>query len=669
MMQLRTYAAAVLATVLIAGWAGAESGIKSADGRGQVILSWEEFIKITGYDPAKGGAQTLSIPWSEVEDLIGVKVEKVGAATTVDLPWGEFKELLQWSVRRQDKDTAPPPTDYLISSSQYTGALGAESADFTLKAKVEVLREKGWKRIPLLPTTVALTKTTLPDGVYLNATDRAYEVLTQATGSLELSLEFSVAVKESAGINQLSFARVAPGSSVLDLTIAREEVDVKVADSQSIVAKSEAGKTQVAAAIPSRAAVSVSWERALPKVEAAPPKLYAETRTLVAVAEGMLLCQETVNFNILHAAVRELKLAVPADTSVLEVNGQSVQDWRLDDQGALSVVLRNEVIGSYSLRLTFERAGGDGVEAPVVRASGVEREKGFVGVVAMTNVEIAAGEVQGAAAIDVRQLPPDIIAMTNQPILLAFRYVGEEFAIPLSIKKHGEVEILVTIIDRALFTGMQLSDGRRMTKVLYSVRNNRNQFLRLEMPAEAEIWSVEVNGNTVSPAKDEDGKVLLPLVRSARGTSELSSFPVEMVYVETPDATAPERGKLHVDLPRSDAPLMHVMYNYYLPPEGTYKARSGRGGFTGPMRLVKDFTSLTAGPGAQVVHANAAGQVAAMQQQVDVQVDQRARAAGATPIRVRLPINGKLFRLEKILALPKDELWFEAEYSGWKAPE
>ena len=60
-------------------------------------------------------------------------------------------------------------------------------------------------------------------------------------------------------------------------------------------------------------------------------------------------------------------------------------------------------------------------------------------------------------------------------------------------------------------------------------RNNRNQFLRLAMPATAEVWSVAVGGNTVAPAKDEQGKLLIPLIRSARGGRELASFPVEIV--------------------------------------------------------------------------------------------------------------------------------------------
>jgi len=382
----------------------------------------------------------------------------------------------------------------------------------------------------------------------------------------------------------------------------------------------------------------------------------------------VLICQESVNFNILHTAVRELKLKVPTDTSVLTVTGQNVQDWRVAAQGDLTVVFRNEVIGSTQLNISFERVVKDAVEAPVVRAVGVEREKGFIGVFAVTNVEIATGEkLAGARQIDVRQLPADIVAMTKQPILLAFRYVGEQASIPLTVKRHTEVGVLVTIVDSALFTAMQLNDGRRMTKVVYTVRNNRNQFLRMKLPQGADIWSVEVGGNTASPAKDEKGNVLVPLIRSGGGAQEMASFPVDIVYVEAPAAATPTHGKLRVELPTVDAPAMQIMFNYYLPPEGSYTVGLfGWSGFSGPLRVVKEFTDLATGQERVVVRHDAQKQAQQMDEQVQQRVEREARAAGVEPIRVRLPIQGKHFKLEKLLALPQDALWFEVSYRGWE---
>ncbi len=652
----------------------AQAGPAAGGGKSQVILSWDEFVKITGYDPTKkGGPQVLTITWKEMETLLGVKVEggKVGNKATIDIPWNEFKALLQWSVARAKPKDVTPPADYIVLDREYSGTITDETATLVRKLKVEVLRKKGWTRIPVLPGTVAVTKSTLPPkDVYLSSAKGGYEVLTSTPGTLDITLEFAAKVVKSAGTNRVSFPSSPPCSTTLKLTIDRKDVDVKVGGAQLLATKTVGETTEVGAALPTGAQVDISWERALTKVAKAPTKLYAETRTLVAVAEGVLLCQEMVQFNILHTAVRELKLTVPKGVSVLQVDGTNVQDWRVSAAGELQVVLRRDTIGSQLLRISYEKAGKAAAEAPLIRAVGVEREKGFVGVVALANVEIAAGAVEGATGIDVRQLPADIIAMTNQPILLAFRYVGAKVAIPLTVNKHAEVDVLVTIVDSGLFTTMQLADGRRMTKVVYSVRNNRNQFLRLTMPAavglKLDIWSVTVGGKTVNPAKDEKGSLLIPLVRSAGGGRGLTSFPVEIVYVETPGDPPAGKGTMHVDLPVCAEPVIHLMYSYYLPAEGKYTVGWGASGFSGPIRLVPAFTSLSAGAGTEVIRKSAAKQVKQMQAQMDARVDAVAKAAGATPIRVRLPIKGTLFRLEKILALPHDKLWFEVKYRDWQ---
>ncbi|HOI54220.1 MAG TPA: hypothetical protein PLP01_03135 [Phycisphaerae bacterium] len=632
----------------------------------KVVLTWEEFIKITGYDPDKKGQQVITIPWDEVRSLLGVDIRLEGG-TTVDLPWEQFKSLLNWSIREKDEGGAPP-TDYVITRSEYSGTLTDDGAQLVLKADINVLRKKGWKRIPLLPISVALVgEATLPQGACLNATGGVYELLTDQSGSMTVTVPFAVTVQKEAGVNHVSFQRVEGGSSLLDLEIDSQGVDVKVAGAQSLVSRPSDGKTKTAAAVPAGTPLAISWERALPKAEDVPPKLYAETHTLVAVADGVLLCQETVNVNILHAGIRELKLAVPTGARILTVTGPNVQDWRETGQGELQVVLGREVLGSYTLRLAYELATTDGATVPVVRATGVEREKGFVGVIAMANVEIAAGELQGATSIDARQLPADIVAMTNQPVLLAFRYAADAFTIPLVIRRHDEVSVLMTLVDSAAFTSMQLNDGRRMTKVVYSVRNNRNQFLRLSMPEKADLWSVSVAGNTVSPARDTQGQVLVPLVRSSADSRELTAFPVEIVYVETPETTAPAKGTLRVTLPTCAVPVMHVMFTYYLPAEGRYTVGWGKSGFSGPLAIVDDFTTLSVDRGVHVVAVNPAAEAQQLQQAADQRADRQAVAAGATPIRVRLPIGGKQFKLEKILAMPHDQLYFEVEYSGWEA--
>ncbi|MGB2936914.1 MAG: hypothetical protein WBD05_01750, partial [Phycisphaerae bacterium] len=369
------------------------------------------------------------------------------------------------------------------------------------------------------------------------------------------------------------------------------------------------------------------------------------------------------DYNILHTGVRVLKLKLPQGVSILEVTGDRVRDWRVADD-ELTVSLSYEALGKYTLSVTYEKPTGEvraaGVSLPVLRAADVVREKGHIGVVALANVELSSPELKGATAIDVRELPPELLAMTRQPILLAYRYVVEQFDIPLAIKKHEDVDVLVTIVDSAVSTTMQTLDGRRLTKVVYNVRNNRKQFLRLAMPEGAEIWSASVSGRSIRPARDEQGRVLIPLVRSQGASRGLAAFPVEVVYVEKGEQP-PEAGELEITLPQASEPITHLMVNLYLPKEGKYtKPWSSEPAIEGPLTVVKQFRSLFGAAGAEPEKA-----AAALQQQAAARAEAATAAAGATPIRVHLPIDGRLFRLEKILVLD-EALFIRVRYSGWK---
>ena len=644
-----------------------------ADGDNKVTLTWQKFQEVTGLsedDLKAREAGTFTLSWEEVQDLLGIKIEKVGEAK-LRIPWQEFKTLLLWSIQQKKPEAPPPPTDVAVTSAEYAGDLSKDGAVFTATFKISILKEKDWKVIPLLPATVAIQSVTLPQGAHLRLEKNFYEVMTAAgAGEIEVKVVFAVAVQEQAGSLSLRFDRVPSATAVLDLKVAQTGVDIDIVGAQSVVKKEEGGATRVAAALPAAAPVQLSWERAIPEAEKVPPKLYAETQTLVAVGDGILIGRQRIDFNILHTGVRVLKLRLPEGVSILEVKAERVRDWRVAND-ELNVALSAEVVGAFTLNVTYEKATGaqqvGAASLPVLRAVDVVREKGHIGVVALANVELSAPTLKGATAIDVRELPTELLSTTSQPILLAYRYVTETFDIQLAIKKHEDVDVLVTIIDSAVVTTMQTLDGRRITKAVYNVRNNRKQFLRLAMPAGVEIWSASVSGKSIRPAKDDEDRVLVPLVRSEGAASGLSAFPVELVYVEKEaDAAAKPApsGTLHIELPRAAEPVTHFMVNLYLPKEGKYtKPWSSDPAIEGPLTVVKEFRQLVGVMGRPKVDAEQAAD--ALQAAAQAQADARATAAGATPIRVNLPIDGQLFRLEKILVLD-EPLFIDVTYSGWE---
>ena len=632
-----------------------------------VVLTWEEFKNITDWDahqPDSNANGEFTIPWSEAKDLFGIEVENMDAAE-LTLPWKEFKALLEWSVREEERkqqeanNTLPAPTPYLITSAEYTGKeLSDEGAFFEATLKIDILQEDRWQKIHVLPGNVAISKAELPEGVFLQQEGNNYYLLTQATGTIEARFEFTAQVSESGGSHSLSFNKVSSGTCLVDVTVPEKDVDIKIRGAQSKLSKSAGEATRSVAALPANASVYISWERAIPEADQVPPKLYAETRTLISVNDGMLLGRSQLAFNVLHAGTRQIELNIPKGASVYDVRGPSIRDWRIDGND-LQLHFSREMIGSFSVEVLYEApVGTDGAALPVITADGVEREKGHIAIVALSNVEISGLETSGATEVDTKDLPPELLGMTSQPVLLGYRYVDPRFNVSLKIDKHPDVDVLLTVVDSANFTVMQTLDGRRIVKARYNVRNNRNQFLRLKLPEGAALWSASVAGKTTPPAKDEEGRLLLPLVRS-QGVGGLSSFPVEITYAENDQAPDNRgRGTAKVALVACEEPVLHMMLELYVPEEGRYSD------FEGNLREVELFTPI----GNEALQLNVAS-IQRYPQDFDAEVGQRTQAivrpATDDAVKVQLPVTGELYRFEKILVLD-EQPWISYSYTGLK---
>ncbi len=549
---------------------------------------------------------------------------------------------------------APGAGPYMITSAKYIGTdLSEDGANFTAEFEIDIMEKRGWKKIPLVPSHVAIIAAELPKGSYLYLADGMYCMFTKKNGELKATVNFSVAAKEAEGKYTVKFTRVPALTCVLDATFPQEDIDVAVTGAQSTDHAQTNKTTHVVAALPDETPIEVTWEKALPEIKEGPPKFHAETKTLISITDGLIIGKSKIDFSILHTPTRELKLDVPEGVSVIEITGTQIRDWRVTD-GLLAIQLEKEVIGPYALSIKFEASpdmASGKITMPVITGADVEREKGTIGVVALSNLEIKNNKMLNANLIDVKELPSEIVGMTGQPVLLAYRYVDPEFEIGLEISKHKDIGVLLTMIDRAHCTVMQTFDGKRITRALYNVRNNRNQFLRLALPEGADLWSASVAGRSVQPARDDDGRILLPLVRSGGGG--MSAFPVEIVYAE--EGTKPNErgtGTAKVNLPSCSEPIMHLMVSLYVPDEGRYDE------FSGTLRSVEKFTAVTSSRKINSVMNNRA--VSQIQQ---VYAGKSAKATpGTGTIKVQLPISGKLYLLEKILVV-KDQQWFSYGFS------
>lgn len=594
-------------------------------------------------------------------------------AEKVTLSLREFLQLYEKSKDRK-KDPEKAPRAYSLASAKYTGDVLVEkgeptSAVFTARMQVQVHKNKGWIKVPLLTRSVALESATVngrPAPVVLEG--GSYTLVTDQKGTLDVSLKFATNVSNSLGTSSFAFDLVPSGATEVQLSVpVEEDLDFTVANARRLVERQERGKRVVTATLPPQGALSVRWQREVPTVaeEGEDPakgkaRIYSEIYTLASVGDGILRAQATVDNTILFAGVDTFELKVPDGMTLLDVKGAGLRDWTLGDDNTLKVELNYAAEKRYSLTLDMEKVIGEGsqsVDAPLVVPVGVERSKGWVGVEARGNLEIGEGAVKGATAVDVRTLPGQILGRTSQPVLLGYKYLVSDAKVPLVISAHDDVDVLVTLLDQAEATTMFTQDGRRLTSVQYEVRNNRRQFLRLTLPPGAELWSSAVAGRAVQPAKSGDA-LLVPLIRSQSQGGGLASFTVEVVYVESGDPTADNgKGRFEAQLPMADVPTTYVGWTVYAPDEAKVRADKADGNLRYVERLSRPLGAVQA----LEVQANAPAQ----RRSAGNQAGAGALGDGAAPVRVRLPLEGTPYFFEKLLAL-NETLEVGFDYKGLK---
>lgn len=618
---------------------------------------------------------------------LGATPARAEETERVILKLDEFLKLYDQSKADQAEE---PPRDHAIASARYRGEVLFEegkpyAARFRTTMRIRPFKSKGFARIPVLPATVAIESATIGGKEAPLVIDGSfYTLITDQRQEFDLELTFGAAVTSTEGASSLQFQLVPSGATELELSVPEsEDLDFTVANAKLKTDKVVGSARVVEAAIAPTGLMSISWQRKAEATVKKQARVYSEIYTLASLGDGVARAAVSVKNTILFAGVDRFRYGLPEGMTVLEVQGGGVRDFSVENQ-QLTVNLGFAAEGAYELTLVMERplsTGAAAMTVPILVPLEVERARGWVGVEARGNLELVGRQVREATPVDVRTLPAAILGVTEQPVLLGYKYLGAKPTIELVAAQHQGVDVLVTLLDQAEARTMWNREGRRLTSVRYWVRNNRRQFLKLALPKQAELWSASVAGRAVEPAKGDDGRIMIPLIRSQQAGQGLSAFTVEVVYVEkgTP-VDARGRGTFQAELPAPDVPTTYVAWTVYSPERTRVRRRS----IDGNLEHVEALSHPIEAPRAPspIADADQAEEEQAAEQPMqqampaelpgkktaayaEAAVQQQAPpppppepvsatgglTAGATPVLVSLPLQGVETYFEKTLAL------------------
>ncbi len=267
------------------------------------------------------------------------------------------------------------------------------------------------------------------------------------------------------------------------------------------------------------------------------PRVSCQTISNVRVTTRAF--EETVllDYTIRDAGVREVSFLLPSDLRNARVNApllrsKSVED--VDGDPALVRVrleLQDEVIGQFRVLVEHDRllsAELRAVPIPVVESARVEQQ--FVALESAGRDEVIVDSQQQLEPLSRQQEKwRTLAAILGDGVTQAF--LAETGAdAPRLVVRTQDRQAVETVGARIAFAQTTLTvdaSGAYRGTQQYQVDNRTEQFLAVELPVGAQLWTARVAGEAVKPIIGQQGQIRVPLVKTAEGEQD---YAVELKY-------------------------------------------------------------------------------------------------------------------------------------------
>jgi hypothetical protein len=490
----------------------------------------------------------------------------------VVLPVSEYAAL-RHAAFPADAESPPPAVEATLSRLDYDLKVDGDLASGEARLTVDVIKQ-GWVRLPL-PVGLMVRDARL-DGREVSLVTRAgdkgpaaAELLLSKTGRSVLTLKIVAQVSTVAGtdILQLPVSYSAISHAVVEL--ARQGVDVHVSGGLLLQHTETAQSSRWVANGRGNEPLTFAWRRKVDDQRASQPLRLRGTLTeLVGIGEDTTQVNAEVRVDVLQGLASEVHVQLPDQFTVNQVSGATVADWDAKAR-ELTVSFIEPVQDSTRFTISGElrlpRAGK--IDVPLVRLPVAERETGGVAIEVLGAGEIKDRQAAGmeeAEASDLGQL----ISSRQSPSLIAYRLSPVEGkaarSLSIEVARYTPQAVLTANIEEADYSALVTTDGKLLVQSRFAVRNNQRNFLKLNLPASATLWSASVGGRPIRPGRAPDGSLLLPLEKNKSG-DESPAFVVEVSYL---DHTPPwqEKGHLRLPLLAVDLPISKSHLLLHHPP-------------------------------------------------------------------------------------------------------
>ena len=365
----------------------------------------------------------------ELPPVVFVPFDKVPvidpAKQAVFMPYERFMAL--WEASRPKPDQPQkPPVGATFSDYTLTGTVRGDLAELTMTGTVTGLGAE-WASVAL-PATLGMSGFIPGDkGLVLERTATTLILHVHGAGKHTFMATVAAPVTgDAAGRRSLTLALPAAGAGRLDLLVPQPDAALSLTPAVAATTTPATGGTRLLAVLGGTAQVQIGWQ---PPAEVATGEslILSDGEIRLFVGERSLRYDLALDLTILRRALDSIKLAIPADTQVLAVEGADVRTWErsvaADGAQTLTIALHQPVLGAYAVQVRMERA----IDALIPGASrpltvtwpmviGAARNTGRIALVQAEGLVAAVDTAAGLSQID----PSD--TRTGAAAVAAYRF-------------------------------------------------------------------------------------------------------------------------------------------------------------------------------------------------------------------------------------------------------
>ena len=487
-----------------------------------------------------------------------------GTAGTVTISLSEYDRLVELASRK-GKLPESVPLPFVLSHAVFK--LRVENQ--TLVGYVDIdgsLLEKGAVKTPLTSSLTILEAKQAGQPLPLIQEGSNHAAILNGPGPFAVSLGVAAPLTIEAGRASFVLAVPLASSTTLSLELPGSHANVHVEPGLVTKRDTANGNTVIEAALEPGKPARIWWttrEIAAP-VAQREVRFLSDVKTVVSVDDSELRLTALCDVTVIQGEAAEFKLPLPDGYELTTASGSSVESSDVSG-GILTIRVHDPGRRNHQFLIALERANRETkVDAPMIEFPGAQRETGELLVEGAGAMELKAKESGGLRRIDVREANAITRSLSHFPLQAAFRYnrkANEAPKLQLEWQQFQDADVLSAVAERATVTTLANVEGRTLTEISLRIRNHAKAYMKVELPAGAQLFTAEVDGERVKPAQAQDG-IRIPLTRPKLDTSK--AYTVSFVY-QSEGARFAKNGSYDMALPKLDLPVNVLTWEVALP--------------------------------------------------------------------------------------------------------